>query len=161
MAQEPDEPSNVHYLRALLSRALHEPLKPEPVDDDGEQIQGKSMADERLARLEGAYDALKVVRPMTVAVIAVLLTAAIGAIAFLGVQVATTNSRIDRLNDKLDALPAKLNDELRAMRSDMAAQTSALANAITATKQQAPQVILVPAPQTPSPPAPPQTPNKQ
>ncbi|MGA1858824.1 hypothetical protein VH569_22775 [Azospirillum sp. 11R-A] len=40
------------------------------------------------------------------------------------------------------------------MRAEQPAQTSAIANAITATKQQAPQVILVPTPQVQQPAAP-------
>ncbi|MEI6985210.1 MAG: hypothetical protein WCK65_03700 [Rhodospirillaceae bacterium] len=44
---------------------------------------------------------------------------------------------------------SKLSDEFRAQRAEMSAQTSAIANSITATRQQAPQVILVPAPGTP------------
>ena len=50
------------------------------------------------------------------------------------------------LYGKVDAISSKLSDEFRAQRAEMSAQTSAIANAITATRQQAPQVILMPAP---------------
>jgi hypothetical protein len=55
------------------------------------------------------------------------------------------------LSNKVDGLSGKLTEEFRAQRTETAAQTSAIANAITATKQQAPQVILVPAPQQTAP----------
>lgn len=55
---------------------------------------------------------------------------------------------------KVDALGPRITEEFRAMRLESAAQTSAIANSITATKQQAPQVILVPAPQAQQPPQP-------
>ena len=63
------------------------------------------------------------------------------------------------LSTKVGALSDHVVEEFRAQRLEQAAQVSAISNAITATKQQAPQVILVPAP-TPAVPAPsPQHPN--
>jgi hypothetical protein len=166
MTDNVDKRSNVRVLKGTFARGLGEP-EPPPVDGDDLQPDATDMADDRLSRLEGAYDALKVVRPMLMTVVAILLAAAIGSFAFLGSQVASISSRIDsignridRLGDKLDAIPSRLNEELRAMRAEMTAQTSALANAITAAKQEPPQVIVVPAPQTP--PAPTQqTPNRK
>jgi hypothetical protein len=130
---------------------------PGPVDGGGGDDDPPDMSEisGRIHRLEGAYDALKVVRPMTVAVVAILLTAAIGAIAFLGVQVTRLDGQItrldgkidanaNRLNEKLDAIPQRLTDEFRAMRAEMAAQTTAIASAVTASKQTPPQVLLVP-----------------
>ncbi len=96
--------------------------------------------EQRLAKLEGSYDALKVVRPMTVAVVSVFLAALVFVLGFLGIQVA-------RVDSKVDGISKTIFEEFRAMRSDMAAQTSAIANSITATKQQSPQVILMPSPQ--------------
>lgn len=48
----------------------------------------------------------------------------------------------------VDSIVPRIAEEFRAIRTDATAQTSAIAiaNAITATKQQAPQVILVPTP---------------
>jgi hypothetical protein len=160
MADDAEKPSNVHVLRDAFAHGLGEPV-PTPVDGDDLQPDATDMADDRLSRLEGAYDALKVVRPMLMAVVSILLAVAIGTTAFLGSQVASTNSRIDRLGDKLDAIPARLNEELRAMRAEMTAQTSALANAITAAKQEPPQVILIPAPQPPPSAPTQQAPNKK
>jgi phosphoglycerate-specific signal transduction histidine kinase len=111
---------------------------------------------ERLTRLEGQIDALKVVRPMTIAVVSVVLAALVFLIGFLGLQVQATNAkfeaRLDQvdakfvtLDAKIDAIPQRLEEEFRAMRAEMSAQTGAIAGAITATKQQAPQVIMIPA----------------
>ena len=50
----------------------------------------------------------------------------------------------------LASLRTDLAAEARATRAELSATTSAIANSITATKQQAPQVILVPAPATPA-----------
>jgi hypothetical protein len=111
----------------------------------------------RLSKLEGAYDALKVVRPMTLAVLSIMLAVMVVGFAFLGTQVARLDGKIEanaaRVNDKLDAIPQRLAEEFRAMRTEMSAQTSAVANAITAAKQAPAQVLLVPAPsvETPAP----------
>lgn len=89
---------------------------------------------DRLSRLEGAFDWIKV----TITVIAAVL---IGGIAFIGVQITRVDGRVSALSDKVDALPDKVNANLREL-------TSTLAQAILASKQVAPQVILLPAPQT-------------
>ncbi len=101
------------------------------------------MGNERLAKLEGAYDTLKVVRPMTLAVLGLFLAALVFVLGFL-------TNQIHDLNTKVDAIPARLTEEFRAMRAEMAAQTSAIANSITATRQVQPQILVLP----PSPPAP-------
>ena len=101
------------------------------------------MNDERLAKLEGAYDALKVVRPLTVAVLAIFVAVMIGGFAFVGAQLV-------RIDGKIDAIPKTLADEFRAMRAEMSSQTSAIANAITAARQ-----MQSPSP-TPTPLVPPQ-----
>jgi hypothetical protein len=114
----------------------------------------RSMADaDRLSKLEGAYDALKVVRPMTVTVIGIFLAALVFVLGFLTTQLMATNA-------KIDALPQRLSEEFRAMRAEMAAQTSAIANSITATRQTQPpappQIIVIPpAPQPQPAPEPP------
>jgi hypothetical protein len=81
---------------------------------------------------------------MTVTVVSVFLAALVFVLGFLGIQVTQVDS-------KVDGISKTISEEFRAMRSDTTAQTSAIANAITATKQQAPQVILLPAPQPESP----------
>jgi hypothetical protein len=117
--------------------------------------------DTRITKLEGSYDALKVVRPMTIAVISIFLAVVALSYAIVIGQLARVDSRLDALSAKVDAIPQRLTEEFRAMRAEMAGQTSAIANSITATKQTPPQVIVLPAPtqsplvppqQTPSPP---------
>ncbi len=118
----------------------------------------------RLSKLEGALDTLKVVRPLTVTVFGLVLTVVVFGFAFLGTQMISLSNQIARLNDKietnsahanekLDAIPQRLAEEFRAMRAEMSAQTAAIASAVTAAKQAPPQVLLVPAPaiETPKP----------
>ncbi|HEY0205739.1 MAG TPA: hypothetical protein VGC15_16460 [Acetobacteraceae bacterium] len=88
---------------------------------------------ERLAKLEGAFDWIKV----TVALIGAVL---IGGIAFVGVQITRVDGRVSALSEKVDALPDRVNANLRDL-------TNALSQAILASKQVPPQVILMPAPQ--------------
>ena len=55
-----------------------------------------------------------------------------------------TLQKIDILDDKVNKLPGQINSEIRDI-------TKTLADVITATKQQPPQVILMPAPPAPAP----------
>ena len=110
---------------------------------------------DRLAKLEGSYDALKVVRPMTITVLDILLAALIFVLSFMAAELRDMNSRqqaieakFDATNAKIDSIPEKLAEEFRAMRAEMATQTNAIANSITAARQFQPQVLLMPVPQT-------------
>ncbi|HTT81668.1 MAG TPA: hypothetical protein VMF86_18540, partial [Stellaceae bacterium] len=70
--------------------------------------------------------------------------------SFLGFQLNRLEGRMDRIEMAVNAIPAHLSDEFHAMRSEMAAQTSAIANSITATRQAQPpppQIIVIPQPQ--------------
>jgi hypothetical protein len=111
---------------AAGARATSSGVDPEPLP-----THSLSMSDERVARLEGAYDALKVVRPMTITVVSVLLAVLVFVLGFFAAQLGS-------LNTKIDAIPQKLSEEFRAMRSEMAAQTTAIATAITAARQMQP-----------------------
>ena len=103
---------------------------------------------DRLAKLEGSYDALKVVRPTTITVLGVLLAALIFVLSFMASELRDLNTRQQLTDAKIDAIPGKLAEEFRAMRAEMAAQTNAIANSITAARQFQPQVLLMPVPQT-------------
>jgi phosphoglycerate-specific signal transduction histidine kinase len=110
---------------------------------------------DRLAKLEGSYDALKVVRPMTITVLDILLAALIFVLSFMAAELRDMNSwqqaieaKFDATNAKIDSIPEKLAEEFRAMRAEMATQTNAIANSITAARQFQPQVLLMPVPQT-------------
>jgi hypothetical protein len=101
----------------------------------------RSSVDTRLGELKGAMDRLR--HSFTILAGAVGLVATIMAFGFgfLGLQ-------LNRLDGKVDAIPQRLSEEFRAMRAEMAAQTSAIANSITATRQAQPpappQIIVIP-----------------
>lgn len=118
------------------------------------------MDNERLSRLEGAVEGVKFARPLTFTVLVLIVTvlglnlaATIGGFAWFGSQLGRVESRMDRLDAKLDAIPSVIRDEFRAMRAEMSAQTSAIANSITAARAPAPPIVIqAPAPQpTPAP----------
>lgn len=103
------------------------------------------------ARLEGLKASIDGTR-WVVGIVAVIM---IGGFGFLGFQLNRLEGRVDRVETAVAAIPARLSDEFRAMRSEMAEQTNAIANSITATRQAqppAPQIIVVPAPQPGQPP---------
>jgi hypothetical protein len=114
-----------------------------------------TMSDERIAKLEGAYDPLKVVRPVTLAVLVVFVAVMIGGFAFMGAQLVRIDGQLGQLDGKIDAIPQRLSDEFRAMGSEMSAQTSALANAITAARQMEPRTTPQAPPNNPPPQPPP------
>lgn len=113
--------------------------KSPPLHSDGDGGNSNGMND-RISRLEGQHDGIKHSQGITIAVVGAVSAIMIGGFAIvIGMQL-QTNARVDALGDTI-------RTEFNAMRAEMAAQTSAIANSITATKQQAPQVILVPPPQ--------------
>jgi hypothetical protein len=111
----------------------------------------RASVDSRLARVEGGIEGLKgsvdgLRFGFTILAGAVALIAAImmSGFAFLGFQSAQVSS-------KIDSIPQRLSEEFRAMRAETAAETSAIANSITATRQiqpAAPQIIVIPTPQS-------------
>jgi hypothetical protein len=110
---------------------------------------------------------------MTIGVLGIGVAAIIGGFAFLGTQMASLSGQITSLraetNAGFSAIRAEMREDRAAvaaqvtairveMREDraaaqaaVAAQVTAIANAVTATRQEAPQVILVPAPAVVSP----------
>jgi hypothetical protein len=122
-----------------------------PVDAGGIGSHGTAMddswrsaVDSRLGELKGALDGLRHSFTILAGAVALLATLTVFGFGFLGVQ-------INRIDGKIDSIPQRLTEEFRAMRTDMAAQTSAIANSITATRQAQPpappQIIVIPAPQ--------------
>ena len=110
----------------------------------------RASVDARLARLEGALEGLKSAIDGTRWVVGILAIIMIGGFSFLGFQLNRLEGRVDRIETAVAAIPVRLSDEFRAMRAEMAAQTSAIANSITATRQAQPpppQIIVIPAPQ--------------
>jgi hypothetical protein len=103
----------------------------------------RASVDARLEGLKGSIDGTRWV----VGVVAVIV---IGGFSFLGFQLNRLEGRVDRVETAIAAIPARLSDEFRAMRSEMAAQTSAIANSITAVREAQPpppQIIVIPTPQ--------------
>jgi hypothetical protein len=125
--------------RAHLQQTKEKAERNSGVADGGAGPHNPDMLSERLAKLEGAFEGLKSSMDSIRWGIAVLSAITLAGFAFFGAQ-------LIRLDSRIDAIPTKLSDEFRAMRAESAAQTSAIANSITAAKQQQPQVILLPAP---------------
>jgi hypothetical protein len=65
-------------------------------------------------------------------------------IGSMGVRIDGLRGDIKNLGVRMDGLSRQLSEEFRAMRAETAAQTSAIANSITAARQFQPQVIVVP-----------------
>ena len=87
---------------------------------------GAIAMNECLARLEGAFDSVKIVLTVIVAVM-------IGGFAFLGVQVTRIDGKVSALSEQVSGLPDKINANMRDL-------TKTLAEVITASKQMPPQV---------------------
>jgi hypothetical protein len=110
----------------------------------------RASVDARLSRLEGALEGLKGSIDSTRWVVGLVAVVMIGGFGFLGFQLNRLEGRVDRIETAVAAIPAHLSEEFRAMRAEMAAQTSAIANSITAVRQAQPpppQIIVIPAPQ--------------
>ncbi len=103
----------------------------------------QASVDTRLEGLKSSVDGLR----WEIGIVAVFT---IGGFSFLGLQLNRLEGRVDRIEIAVAAIPAHLSEEFRAMRSEMAAQTSAIANSITAVRQAQPpppQIIVIPGPQ--------------
>ena len=109
----------------------------------GTWLSWRASVDARLEGLKGSIDGARWV----IGIVAIIM---IGGFSFLGFQLNRLEGRVDRVEVAIAAIPARLSDEFRAMRSEMAAQTSAIANSITAVREAQPpppQIIVVPTPQ--------------
>ena len=117
----------------------------------GDDPHNPDMFGERLAKLEGLFEGLKSSLDSMRFVLSILVAVLLGGFAFLGTQMVRLDTKsqaqIEGVSAKVDGISSKISDEFRAMRAEQSAQTSAIANSITAAKQQQPQVILMPAPQ--------------
>jgi hypothetical protein len=101
------------------------------------------LVDARLEALQGSIDG-------TLWVVGIIAVIMIGGFALLGFQLNRLEGRVDRVETVVAGIPARLSEEFHAMRAEMAAQTTAIANSITATRQAQPpppHVIVIPAPQ--------------
>ncbi|MGA8865240.1 MAG: hypothetical protein WB444_15680 [Gallionella sp.] len=141
------------YAQERIARGLGEPKQEQRrvrIDGDGGpphppymDMAWRASVDARLEGLKGAIDSTRWV----VGLVAVVM---IGGFGFLGFQLNRLEGQVDRIETAVAAIPTHLSDEFRAMRAEMSAQTSAIANSITATRQAQPpppQIIVIPAPQ--------------
>ena len=120
---------------------------PHPPDAD---TAWRATVDTRLAQVDGALTGLRTSMDGMRWVIGIVAVVIIGGFSFLGFQLNRLEGRADRIEMAIAAVPTRLSDEFHAMRSEIAAQTSAIANSITAVRQAQPppqQIIVVPAPQ--------------
>ena len=112
------------------------------------------MSSDRLSRLEQEVHAIKGSLDWAKVLFAFLGAVTLGGFAIVFNQNGSLRTEITGVRTEtiggLASLRTDLAAEARATRAELSATTSAIANSITATKQQAPQVILVPAPATPA-----------
>lgn len=119
------------------------PLRSIGASTDGGDNQVPDDMNTRIVKLEVAVKGLRDSVNIVLAVVGLLML-----VLLYGI------SRIDTLNDRVNALPGQISGDLRDI-------TKTLAESITAAKQQTPQVILMPAPVQQAPVAPaPATPQK-
>jgi hypothetical protein len=115
-------------------------------------VDWRASVDAGLARLAGAVEGLKSAIDGLRWAVGMVAIIVIGGFSFLGFQLNRIEGRVDRVEAAVEAMPARLSEEFRSMRAEMPAQTSAIANSITATRQAQPprpQVIVVPGGQKP------------
>ena len=110
----------------------------------------RARVDERLGALEHGFTELKASVDVLREAITGLKFSLQGTWAFMAIGFAAMFALCWQTLSAVGSLRTEMAAEARATRSeihtDTSAQVSAIANAITATKQQAPQVLLVPTP---------------
>ncbi|CAO3432604.1 hypothetical protein [Azospirillum palustre] len=115
----------------------------------------RNKVDDRLAGLDKGLSELKGDVSGLKLAVGILASAMALGFAVIGAVTYSTQAKVDalgpRITEEFRIMRTEAAADARAMRAEQSAQTSAIANAITATKQQAPQVILVPAPQVQQP----------
>lgn len=107
---------------------------------------GMTSSDGRLEKLENEVSSIKGSLDWAKIAFGILIAVTLGGFSLSVSMLILSMGMQKDLSSKFDSLRSTVTDEFRSQRSDQAAQVSAIANVITATKQQAPQVILVPAP---------------
>ena len=118
-----------------------------------------------LGRLEGLVEGLKTNQTITFSAIAVLAAVLLALTSWTLFRVEALSGRVDALSGRVDALSdriadvnAKVDQLPSKISSDLLAIAGALSQAITAARQQPPQIILMPAPQPAGPAAAPAQP---
>lgn len=104
---------------------------------------------ERVSKLEGAQDGLKQSQSILLTALGIFAAIFIGLIAVVATFQVFTFQKVDALSDQLSQLPDKIESRLQNI-------ATTLSSAITAAKQQPPQIILMPVPPQPLPQSTPQ-----
>lgn len=132
----------------------------------GQPPQDPPMSEDRLRRLEDGIrdlksftDGFRTLPQLALAAIGMVLAAVALLVTVAIFTLNGVNSQIRDVGARVDALPKLLTEEFRAMRTETAAQTSAIANSITAARQVQPQILIVPA-QPPAPASPSTSPSR-
>jgi len=112
---------------------------PPPPNPPGMDDAWRTKVDDRLGRLENEVHAIK--GGMDWMKVAFSLLG--GVVAILAAAIWQVSAKVDAI---VPQMRAEFRDDFRKAHDDTMAQVSAIANAIIAVKQQAPQVILVPPP---------------
>jgi hypothetical protein len=142
-----DRPVDLTLLQTSLAQSQkHNALLEEQIakatSDSQQSTADKIAADVRIPKLEGMVDVLKLFPSFLLAAVALSFTVIVALLGFVIAQVVSVERRVDSTN-------GRLAEEFRTMRAEMAAQTSAIANSITATRQVQPQILVVPMPEAP------------
>jgi hypothetical protein len=150
MAEQKITPPPDEGEKVVRLRPTQPPLAPggsgphDPGMDEG----WRSSVDSRLGELKGALDGLRHSFTILAGAVGLIATIMVFGFSFFGLQ-------LNQLSNKIDAIPLRLSEEFRAMRAEMAAQTSAIANSITATREAQPpvppQIVVIPPQPAPAP----------
>lgn len=103
----------------------------------GGHMDGMTPKDDRLSALENEVHAIKGSMDWAKVAFAMIMAVVMGGFAVL------INMNLN-MSSTVGGISTKIAEEFRAQRSEQAAQITAISNAVTATKQTPPQVILVP-----------------
>lgn len=126
----PDSSVDVGFLkRRIKDIQENESSQPLQTGDGGGRFDGMN---ERLAKLEGAFDGLKQSQAVMVGAVAIVSALLLGSTLYLV-------TRVDVLGSQVNEVPGKVATELREL-------NKTLLQAVTAAKQQPPQVIVYPVP---------------
>ncbi|HEV7877565.1 hypothetical protein [Bradyrhizobium sp.] len=128
--------TNDDFMQKRLAQMLEEARRKERSTPPGGRGEGPpEMPNDRVSKLEGAMDGLRHNQTILLGAVGLVLTVLIG-FGFFGMN------QLNQLNARVNELPAKVGADIRDL-------TKTLSEAITASKQQPPQIILMPTPQIP------------
>lgn len=119
----------------------------DPLATNDQRPHDPPMDNERLAKIEGILDGLRAVPQLAVTTLGIVMGVLAISVTIGIFELNSVTNQIKEVGAKIDAVPKQITDEFRAMRAETAAQTSAIANSITAARQFQPQIVVMPTPQ--------------